>query len=198
MIDILSHTVEFRNGESGQHVLHIRTLTELSISARYFCSAATAFTPSSASRISYSSPSMSARIEFSKSFSGPAPDPRGSGPSGILCHKQAGSVKRLDGLAAALDLEGARREVEELEEKTNDPNFWNDVSGSQKVLQRTKQPLRPAGVHPVEHLAPVLGLGAAGAGVEAENGVAAVVLAGEQSGQIGLLQGPLCDEREAI
>ena len=28
MIDILSHTVEFRNGESGYHVLHIRTLTE--------------------------------------------------------------------------------------------------------------------------------------------------------------------------
>ena len=46
---------------------------------------------------------------------------------------------RLEKLAAALDLEGARREVEELEEKTNDPNFWNDVSGSQKVLQRTKQ-----------------------------------------------------------
>ena len=40
---------------------------------------------------------------------------------------------RLDSLAAALDLEGARREVEELEEKTNDPNFWNDVSGSQKI-----------------------------------------------------------------
>ena len=46
---------------------------------------------------------------------------------------------KLETLAAALDLEGARREVEELEEKTNDPNFWNDVSGSQKVLQRTKQ-----------------------------------------------------------
>ena len=29
--------------------------------------------------------------------------------------------------------------MEELAEKTNDPNFWNDVSGSQKVLQRTKQ-----------------------------------------------------------
>ncbi len=29
MIDILSHIVEFRNGESGQHVLHIRTLTEM-------------------------------------------------------------------------------------------------------------------------------------------------------------------------
>ena len=29
MIDIRSHIVEFRNGESGQHVVHIRTLTEL-------------------------------------------------------------------------------------------------------------------------------------------------------------------------
>ena len=29
MIDILSHIVEFRNGESGLHVLHIRTLTEI-------------------------------------------------------------------------------------------------------------------------------------------------------------------------
>ncbi|MCI8422119.1 MAG: diguanylate cyclase [Lawsonibacter sp.] len=29
MIDILSHIVEFRNGESGMHVLHVRTLTEL-------------------------------------------------------------------------------------------------------------------------------------------------------------------------
>lgn len=29
MINILSHVVEFRNSESGQHVLHIRTLTDL-------------------------------------------------------------------------------------------------------------------------------------------------------------------------
>ena len=29
MVDILSHTVEYRNGGSGQHVLHIRILTEL-------------------------------------------------------------------------------------------------------------------------------------------------------------------------
>ncbi len=29
MVDILSHIVEFRNGESGLHVIHIRTLTEL-------------------------------------------------------------------------------------------------------------------------------------------------------------------------
>ena len=28
MIGILSHIVEFRNGESGQHVLHIGTLTQ--------------------------------------------------------------------------------------------------------------------------------------------------------------------------
>lgn len=29
MIDILSHIVEFRNGESGTHVLHIRTITKM-------------------------------------------------------------------------------------------------------------------------------------------------------------------------
>ena len=45
---------------------------------------------------------------------------------------------RLEKLAAALDLEGARREVEELEEKTGDANFWNDIQASQRVLQRTK------------------------------------------------------------
>ena len=46
---------------------------------------------------------------------------------------------QLTKLAAALDLEGARREVEELEEKTGDANFWNDLEASQKVLRRTKQ-----------------------------------------------------------
>ncbi len=46
---------------------------------------------------------------------------------------------RLEKLAAALDLEGARREVEELEEKAGDANFWNDLQASQRVLQRTKQ-----------------------------------------------------------
>jgi len=29
MVDILSHIVEFRNGESGQHIIHIRTFTEV-------------------------------------------------------------------------------------------------------------------------------------------------------------------------
>ena len=46
---------------------------------------------------------------------------------------------QLTKLAAALDLEGARREVEELEEKSGDANFWNDLEASQKVLRRTKQ-----------------------------------------------------------
>ena len=43
-------------------------------------------------------------------------------------------------------------------------------------------PLHPAGVHAVEHLGPVLGLGAAGPGVELQNGVAPVVLPGEEGG----------------
>lgn len=29
MVDILSHIVEFRNGESGLHIIHVRTITEL-------------------------------------------------------------------------------------------------------------------------------------------------------------------------
>ncbi len=29
MVDILSHIVEFRNGESGQHIIHIRTFTDI-------------------------------------------------------------------------------------------------------------------------------------------------------------------------
>ena len=53
--------------------------------------------------------------------------------------KLSAMAPQLTKLAAALDLEGARREVEELEEKTSDPDFWNDVASSQKVLQRTKQ-----------------------------------------------------------
>ena len=48
--------------------------------------------------------------------------------------------------------------------------------------------LRPAGVHAVEHLRPVLRLGAARAGVDGEYGVVRVVLAGEQRGKAHLLQ----------
>ena len=59
------------------------------------------------------------------------------------------------------------------------------------------------GVHPVEHLGPVLGLGAARPGVEGEDGVAAVVLPGEEGGEghglhlllegVGIFQGFLVD-----
>ena len=45
----------------------------------------------------------------------------------------------LNKLAAALDLEGARKEVAELEAKTAEEGFWSDLENSQKVLQRTKQ-----------------------------------------------------------
>ena len=57
--------------------------------------------------------------------------------------------------------------------------------------------LRPAGIHPIEHLAPVLGLGAAGTGVELENNVVCVILTGEQRGHtdlfdLGFQRGELC------
>ena len=46
--------------------------------------------------------------------------------------------------------------------------------------------LGPAGIHTVEHLGPVLGLGAACSGMEGENGVVGVVFAGQQSRQTAL------------
>ena len=46
---------------------------------------------------------------------------------------------KLDDLKLALDLEKAKVEIEELEKKAAEPDFWNDPSESQKVLQRTKQ-----------------------------------------------------------
>ena len=47
--------------------------------------------------------------------------------------------------------------------------------------------LCPAGIHPVQHLGPVLGLGAAGAGVNGKNHIGAVVLPRQQGGQTGVL-----------
>ena len=40
-------------------------------------------------------------------------------------------------LAEALDLEGMKEEVKSLEEKAADPEFWNDMENSQKILRRT-------------------------------------------------------------
>ena len=47
--------------------------------------------------------------------------------------------------------------------------------------------LRPAGIHPIEHGGPVLSLGAARAGMEGDDGVISIVLAGQQGGQPGFL-----------
>ena len=51
--------------------------------------------------------------------------------------------------------------------------------------------LGPAGVHAVEHLGPVLGLGAAGTGVEGQDGVVVVVLAVEHRHELQLVDGLL-------
>ncbi len=46
---------------------------------------------------------------------------------------------KLEDLRLALDLDKAKAEIVELEKKAAEPEFWNDPSESQKVLQRTKQ-----------------------------------------------------------
>ncbi len=45
----------------------------------------------------------------------------------------------LTGLRAALDLDGALRELAALEEQSMAEGFWSDLAGSQQVLQKTKQ-----------------------------------------------------------
>ena len=42
-------------------------------------------------------------------------------------------------LAQAFDLENGKDEIKRLEEQSADPNFWNDLSASQKTLKRIKQ-----------------------------------------------------------
>ncbi len=46
---------------------------------------------------------------------------------------------KLDDLRLALDLDKGKLEIEELEKRAAEPEFWNDPAESQKVLQRTKQ-----------------------------------------------------------
>jgi len=45
----------------------------------------------------------------------------------------------LDSLGGALNLDGARREIAELDEASTAEGFWNDLEASQKTLQRLKQ-----------------------------------------------------------
>ena len=62
------------------------------------------------------------------------------------------------------------------------PASW--PGGDLVDLDLEAAPLRPAQVHPQHHLGPVLGVGAAGAGVDLGDRVALVVLAGEQAPQL--------------
>ncbi|MGI5894402.1 MAG: peptide chain release factor 2 [Candidatus Merdivicinus sp.] len=43
----------------------------------------------------------------------------------------------LKDLASALGIESVKKEIAELEEQAADPNFWNDMENSQKVLKKT-------------------------------------------------------------
>ena len=43
----------------------------------------------------------------------------------------------LSDLEEALDLKAAGEEIEKLEAQAAEPEFWNDMSHSQKILQRT-------------------------------------------------------------
>lgn len=47
--------------------------------------------------------------------------------------------EELKNLAEALGIERLKRQLEELETRVSDPDFWNDTENSQKVLQQTGQ-----------------------------------------------------------
>ena len=51
----------------------------------------------------------------------------------------AGLEGKISELRSALDIDGTTRKKEELEKKTTDPAFYEDIQGSQKVLQQIKQ-----------------------------------------------------------
>ena len=76
----------------------------------------------------------------------------------------------------ALDLDGGRL----------DAGFFAVLIVKQRVFIAVA--VRPHGVHAVEHLRPVLRLGAAGAGMEGQYGVVCIVLPGEQRGKTHFLE----------
>lgn len=45
----------------------------------------------------------------------------------------------IDELASALRIDQLKKEIEEDEKVTSDPDFWNDAERSSKVLQKIKQ-----------------------------------------------------------
>ncbi|HOQ07077.1 MAG TPA: peptide chain release factor 2 [Clostridiales bacterium] len=46
--------------------------------------------------------------------------------------------ENIEEMGASLDIARLKLEIEELENKAAEPDFWNDIENSQKVLQRTK------------------------------------------------------------
>lgn len=50
-----------------------------------------------------------------------------------------GMEKGIAELKDALDIDGTLAEIEKLEAESADPDFWNDMEKSQKILQKTKQ-----------------------------------------------------------
>lgn len=53
-----------------------------------------------------------------------------------LCLKLGGMRPQLEELKEALDLEGAKKEIAQLEEKTAQTGFWDDMANSQNILRR--------------------------------------------------------------
>ena len=53
--------------------------------------------------------------------------------------KLNGLEEEVDNLGDALDIDGAINEIRELESKTAEEGFWNDIDATQKVLQKAKQ-----------------------------------------------------------
>ena len=52
--------------------------------------------------------------------------------------EMTGYRKEIEELADVLDIEGAKRELAELNEKTAEEGFWDDLENSQNVLKQTK------------------------------------------------------------
>ncbi|MEA4816158.1 MAG: peptide chain release factor 2 [Lachnospiraceae bacterium] len=50
----------------------------------------------------------------------------------------SGYSKNLEEMGASLDVANSREKIRDLEETAADPSFWNDMEGSQKVLQKIK------------------------------------------------------------
>ncbi|WP_284679693.1 peptide chain release factor 2 [Aceticella autotrophica] len=50
----------------------------------------------------------------------------------------ANMINTIKEMGASLDIEGAKREVEEIEKKMSVPDFWNDLKASQELSKRAK------------------------------------------------------------